>query len=203
MEQWLTSDLHLGHVNIITYSGRPFSGPEEMNEAIVSMWNETVAPRDRVLVLGDVAMGRIAETLPIAGRLNGSKVLLAGNHDRCADFLGKKTDEWTQRYINDGGFAEVHQGTMRIDLGAGHRDVLGCHFPYRGDSTHELRYAAQRPADEGEWIVHGHVHEAWLQADRQINVGLDAWGGRIVHVDEIVALIESGPRDLPRIAWPS
>jgi calcineurin-like phosphoesterase family protein len=203
LEHWLTADLHLGHVNIIQYSGRPFSGPDEMNEAIVERWNETVTPADRVLVLGDVAMGKIDDTLKIAGRLHGYKVLLTGNHDRCAEFLGKKTAEWTQRYMDEGGFAEVHQGTLRVDLSSGHRDVLACHFPYRGDSTHELRYADQRPRDEGEWIVHGHVHETWLQAARQINVGLDAWGGGVVHVDQVTAIIESGPRDLPRIAWPA
>ncbi|MHB1712997.1 MAG: hypothetical protein ACYCV7_16660, partial [Acidimicrobiales bacterium] len=66
-----------------------------------------------------------------------------------------------------------------------------------------MRFAEQRPVDAGEWIVHGHVHERWLQAGRQINVSLDAWGGRLAHADEVVAMIEAGTRDLPRIDWPS
>ena len=202
MEQWFTADLHLGHVNIISYSGRPFSDVVEMNEAIVERWYEVVATDDRVLVLGDVAMGCIDDTLKIAGRLNGVKILLTGNHDRCASFLGKNTAEWTRRYLDEGGFAEVHQGTMRVDLDERHRKLLACHFPYHGDSTHELRYAAERPPDQGEWILHGHVHDAWRQVGRQINVGLDAWGGRLVTADEVVGLIEAGPRDLPRILWP-
>ncbi len=202
MERWLTADLHLGHVNIIEYCDRPFSDVHHMNEAIVEHWNEVVAADDRVLVLGDVAMGRIDDTLTFARRLNGVKVLLTGNHDRCASFLGKKTAEWTGRYLDEGGFSEVHQGTIRVDLDARHRSVLACHFPYHGDSTHELRYAAQRPLDQGEWILHGHVHDTWRQAGRQINVGLDAWGGRLATVDEVVALIEAGPGELPRIAWP-
>jgi calcineurin-like phosphoesterase family protein len=202
MEHWLTADLHLGHANIIEYCDRPFSEVDSMNEAIVERWNETVAAEDRVLVLGDVAMGRIDDTLKIARRLNGVKVLLTGNHDRCASFLHKNTAEWTRRYLEEGGFAEVHQGIMRVDLDERHRKVLSCHFPYHGDSTHELRYAAQRPPDHGEWILHGHVHDTWRQAGRQINVGLDAWGGRLATADELVALIEAGPQDLPRIAWP-
>jgi len=202
-EHWLTSDLHLGHVNIIQYSGRPFAGPDEMNEVIVDRWNATVGPADRVLVLGDVAMGKIDDTLQIAGRLNGYKVLLTGNHDRCADFIAKtKADMWLERYRREGGFAEIHQGEMRIDLDATHRRIPACHFPYQGDSTHELRYAAQRPKDRGEWLIHGHVHESWLQNGRQINVGLDAWGGRVVHADELVTMIEAGPQQLPRIDWP-
>ena len=166
MMQWLTADLHLGHVNIIQYSNRPFSNVGEMNEAIVERWNETVGVNDRVLILGDVAMGRIDDTLKIAGRLNGFKVLLTGNHDRCASFLGKSTAEWTRRYLDEGGFTEIHQGTLRVDPDASHQNVLACHFPYSGDSTHELRYADQRPPDHGEWILHGHVHDAWRQASR-------------------------------------
>jgi calcineurin-like phosphoesterase family protein len=50
-------------------------------------------------------------------------------------------------------------------------------------------------------LVHGHVHETWLQSGRQINVGIDAWGGRVANADEVVALMKSGPRNLPRIEW--
>jgi calcineurin-like phosphoesterase family protein len=129
-----------------------FSDVHDMNEAIVERWNSTVGVNDRVLVLGDVAMGRIDDTLKIAGHLSGVKVLLTGNHDRCASFLGKNTTEWTRRSLHEGGFAEIHQGTLRVNLNARHRGVLACHFPYSGDSTHELRYADQRPTDRGDWI---------------------------------------------------
>ena len=132
MERWITADLHLGHANIITYSGRPFRGADEMDECIVERWNEVVAPTDRVLVLGDLAMGKIDHTLGVSARLHGYKVLLTGNHDRCAVLHGRKAVGWGERYRRDGGFAEIHQGTMRIDLDAEHRKVLACHFPYRG-----------------------------------------------------------------------
>jgi calcineurin-like phosphoesterase family protein len=201
MERWITADLHLGHANIITYSGRPFRDADEMNEYIVDRWNEVVAPTDRVLVLGDVAMGKIDDTLGISARLHGYKVLLAGNHDRCAALHGRKAVGWDERYRRDGGFAEVHQGTTRIDLDTKHRNVLACHFPYRGASGDTLRYTEERPTDTGEWLVHGHVHESWLQSGRQINVGIDAWGGRVINADELVSLIETGPREIPRIEW--
>ena len=88
MARYFTADLHLGHRNIIDYSGRPFRDVEQMDEALVEGWNATVAPDDEVMVLGDFAMGSIDETLPVAGVLNGRKVLLAGNHVRC--WLGHK-----------------------------------------------------------------------------------------------------------------
>ncbi len=31
MDRWITADLHLGHTNIITYSGRPFRDADEMD----------------------------------------------------------------------------------------------------------------------------------------------------------------------------
>jgi calcineurin-like phosphoesterase family protein len=204
MEHWITADLHLGHTNIITYSGRPFRDADEMNECIVERWNEVVAPNDRVLVLGDVAMRKIDQTLGVSARLHGYKVLLAGNHDRCAALHGRKVLRWDERYRREGGFAAIRQGTMHINLDAEHRRVLACHFPYRGGSLDVLWYSAERPTDTGEWLIHGHIHESWLQSGRQINVGIDAWGGRVASADEVVALIETGPRgprELPRIVW--
>lgn len=58
---------------------RPWSSAEEADEAMVERWNATVAPRDKVYVLGDIAipMSGILQF----GRLNGEKILIAGNHD--------------------------------------------------------------------------------------------------------------------------
>jgi calcineurin-like phosphoesterase family protein len=153
MERWITADLHLGHTNIITYSGRPFRDADEMDDSIVERWNEVVAPTDRVLVLGDVAMGRIDRTLGASARLHGYKVLLTGNHDRCAALHGRKAVGWDERYRRDGGFAEIHQGTMRIDLDADHRKVLACHFPYGGGLNRSP--AVRGGATSGHWRMVG------------------------------------------------
>jgi|JI10StandDraft_1071094.scaffolds.fasta_scaffold43416_4 calcineurin-like phosphoesterase family protein len=193
MTTWFTSDLHFGHANIIEYSGRPFADVEQMNEALIERWNDAVQPDDVVWVLGDVAMGRIAETLPLVTRLAGRKHLLAGNHDRCWDGHGSKAVEWTQRYL-DAGFSEIHQGAISMTVG-GHV-VLACHFPYRGDSQPMDRYPEARPTDAGAWLLHGHVHEQWRQHERMINVGCDAWDCRPVDEATLAQLIDAGPRDL-------
>jgi calcineurin-like phosphoesterase family protein len=59
----LTSDLHLGHENIIRYCGRPYLSVPQMNDDLVRRWNEVVAPGDDVIVVGDLAMGRLDESL--------------------------------------------------------------------------------------------------------------------------------------------
>ena len=52
-----------------------------MNAVLVANWNSVVGPHDIVHVLGDVAMGRREETMPLVGHLAGHKILYPGNHD--------------------------------------------------------------------------------------------------------------------------
>ena len=190
---WFSADLHLGHANIIAYSARPFVDVESMNEALIERWNSSVLPADTVWVLGDVALGRIADTLALVSRLHGRKLLLAGNHDRCWAGHDRRSEGWTERY-RDAGFAEVHQDRVRIAIGA--RSVLGCHFPYGGDSHDRDRYLGHRPSDKGDWLLHGHVHDRWRQQGRMINVGVDAWDHRPVSEHHLDQLISTGPADL-------
>jgi calcineurin-like phosphoesterase family protein len=200
MTTWFTADLHFGHANIIEYSGRPFADADSMDRALVERWNAVVQPTDSVWVLGDVALGKINDSLPLVGELCGRKLLLAGNHDRCWAGHGRKAEGWTERYLH-AGFAEVHQG--QITLTVGRQPVVACHFPYRGDSHDHDRFVEQRPADGGKWLLHGHVHERWRQRGRMINVGVDAWDCRPVRESELVALIEIGPGDIAAPTHPA
>jgi calcineurin-like phosphoesterase family protein len=83
---FLVSDTHFGHSGVCRFTEsdgvtkiRPWTDPEEMNEDMVRMWNDTVRPNDKVYHLGDVVINR--KYLPILDRLNGDKVLIKGNHD--------------------------------------------------------------------------------------------------------------------------
>jgi calcineurin-like phosphoesterase family protein len=190
METWFTADLHLGHGNIIDYCDRPFADVDAMNRALIDNWNETVAENDTVWVIGDFALGKIAETLPRVAELSGRKILLAGNHDRCWAGHGRRAEGWTERYL-DAGFDEVVHGSAKVEIGD--RTVLACHFPYRGDSHDHDRFVEHRPIDKGAWLLHGHVHERWTQQGRMINVGVDATGFRPLSSGAIAKLIDAGP----------
>ena len=207
MAVWFTSDLHFGHGNIIRYSDRPFADAAAMDRGLIERWNESVDPADTVWVLGDVALGTIIESLALVGELNGRKLLLTGNHDRCWGPWYRTTDAWkgadpaklamwTERYL-EAGFSEVRQGEVRIDIAG--TVVNASHFPYRGDSHDLDRFVDERPEDDGGWLVHGHVHERWRQRDRMINVGVDVWDYRPVSETAIGALIANGPADLERL----
>ena len=82
---FVASDHHFGHKNILTFKNnddsylRVFDSVEEMDETMVMRHNITVKPEDKTYFLGDVAMHK--KYLPILARMNGTKVLIAGNHD--------------------------------------------------------------------------------------------------------------------------
>ena len=189
MARFWTADLHFGHGNIIRYSHRPFTDVAEMDRALVERWNQVVSPDDEVWVLGDVAMGTIADSLAHVSDLHGRKVLVAGNHDRCWFGHGERAESWVDRYL-DAGFDRVIQGSTTTQVGGS--EVLVCHFPYQGDSHDEDRYTEHRPTDRGEWLLHGHVHERWKVLDRQVNVGVDVWDWRPVTEAQVAAIVTGG-----------
>lgn len=82
---FLVSDTHFGHAGVCRFLRedgsklRPWEDPDEMDEAMVSAWNERVKPNDKIYHLGDVVINRKA--LKTLHRLNGDKVLIRGNHD--------------------------------------------------------------------------------------------------------------------------
>ncbi|RLE26711.1 MAG: hypothetical protein DRJ50_00265 [Actinobacteria bacterium] len=190
MATWFTADLHFGHRNIIDYCDRPFTDVGEMNDALIQNWNDTVADGDTVWIVGGFALGKIAETLPIVGMLNGTKILVAGNHDRCWLGHGKRAEGWAERYIEAGFDHIVHRCTH---VAVGDRRVLVCHFPYRGDSHNQDRFVDARPIDKGEWLLHGHVHERWMSNGRMINVGVDATNFTPISEETIASIISHGP----------
>jgi calcineurin-like phosphoesterase family protein len=197
MRYW-TSDWHLGHINIIRYSERPFDDVETMNRSIIDSMNERLGADDELWLLGDYAMGKIADTLPLIGLVHGYKVLVAGNHDRCWIGHGEQSANWKSRY-EEAGFDRILQGPQVTEIEG--RKVKVHHFPYRGDSHDEDRFVPYRPIDSGDVLIHGHVHRSWRVSERQYNVGVDAWGGKCVSDVQLSELIDRGDIDLQALAW--
>lgn len=86
MKTFLISDTHFGHSNILTFIDnrgnklRDFNSIEEMDETLIDNWNKVVNKNDKVYHLGDLTFSnkKLNEIMP---RLNGTKVLIKGNHD--------------------------------------------------------------------------------------------------------------------------
>lgn len=171
---FVTSDTHFSHARISELADRPFDSVEEMDEALVSRWNALVGPQDAVLHLGDLALGPIAESLPITGRLNGRKYLVPGNHDRVSTVTQTKRaiERFRPLYEEQGWtiLPEILDGTRHgIRLRASH-------YPYRGDSQEADRHTKARPDDDGTPVIHGHIHAHDHGVNgRQFHVGVDAF----------------------------
>jgi len=85
---WLVSDTHFGHRGVYTKftdsrTGlplRPWAADEtEGDEIMRTVWNERVAPGDKIYHLGDVSIPR--RGLKSMEGLHGRKILIRGNHD--------------------------------------------------------------------------------------------------------------------------
>ena len=82
MEIYFTSDLHLGHENIIRLTNRPFDSVEDMNNKLIHNYNSIVHKNDLVYILGDLTYKvSVDKSNKLIQQLKGRKVLIRGNHD--------------------------------------------------------------------------------------------------------------------------
>lgn len=182
--RYFTADIHFGHENIIKYCDRPWSNAREMDFGIIERFNSVLTDEDELWILGDLALGKQRETVPLLGLINGRKHIVAGNHDkiwRGHKKMGPSDVEFYRQY----GDIESDYGIILIDIGKDKPyPALYSHFPYdvdpiNVDTPGDDRYAKyrwKRHTGMGwRWLIHGHVHDAWKIKDDQINVGVDVW----------------------------
>ena len=164
---FFTSDTHFGHTNIIDYCTRPFpGGVEEMDETMITRWNEIVPEDGIIFHLGDFAFHGAPKYREIASLLHGRKILITGNHD----YRTLKKDAWPEIY--PGGL------TIKIE----DRIVYLSHFPYR-------------VWPKGCWNLHGHLHSgpsSVLGLLGQLDVGVDGHDYRSWRWNEIKDKIKEG-----------
>lgn len=173
---WFTSDHHFFHKNIIGYCSRPFADLPEMHQELIHRWNSVVEPEDSVWILGDFSFNKHAKTNEILDQLHGSKNLVKGNHDF-------STTKWRINKLVHS--AQVMIGSELVDLS---------HYPFKPQQPDEdTRYLDRRLPDNGQWLLHGHVHKVYQARRKMINVGVDVWDYRPVSLDQILDLINKHP----------
>lgn len=202
MTQFFSADQHFSHINILAFAKRPYHSVSEMNDDFVLRWNLTVDPDDEVWVLGDVAMGKLDESLLYVQLLNGTKHLVIGNHDRPFKCQGTKYAHAVQPYL-DAGFVDVFDRDTQITFRIGEFDVLASHFPYSEPvlGEHGDRFADVRPVDHGLRLVHAHRHGKYRREGRMVDVGVDAWNGYPVSFDEVARLFASPDEHVGPLPW--
>ncbi|MCR5084594.1 MAG: metallophosphoesterase [Succinivibrionaceae bacterium] len=177
---FITSDPHFSHQNIIRYCGRPYASSEEMDEGLVSRWNETVSDADEVWILGDLSLDLPPSRLrPIVSRLKGELHLVPGNHDR--------------RLVRDpqalGDLITVERDLCTIRRHEGGRDctLVLCHYPL-------MTWPGL--LDPGVYHFFGHIHNQPWQNQQfsriygSLNVGMDCWGLRPMPLGDLLAAVD-------------
>lgn len=175
MKTWITSDLHFGHKNIMTFcpdTRHRYKGDVDyMNEEMIREWNERIAPEDLTYILGDVAFCGAQKATEFVQRLNGRKILIEGNHDvklvKNQDFRDCFEEITPYKKI-------VVDGTI----------VVMFHYPIaEWDQMHR-----------GSVHFHGHLHGgvSGLEQYRAADVGMDATGYIAVSLYNAITLALSG-----------
>lgn len=167
---WFTSDLHLGHYNVIKYSKRPFIDIEEMHETLINNWNFCVKPRDMIYLLGDFSFLSSDNTKEILARLNGQIYFILGNHDK-----KKRIDSCIDRFIWMKDYFELKYEKQKMILS--HYPFLTWHGSHRGT-----------------WNLHGHCHNSLDKSlnkyAKRFDVGVDANNYFPVSFEEIKKVLD-------------
>jgi len=169
MKTWITSDLHFGHKNIMTFCpvtrARFKNDVAYMNNAMVEEWNAIVEVEDTVYILGDVAFMNGSDAAKMINRLNGTKILVRGNHDRK-----------TLLDVNfRNAFAEVHD---YLDINYNGTKVVMFHYPIaEWDQMHR-----------GSVHFHGHLHGnvSGMEEYRCRDMGMDATGNIVTSMETAI-----------------
>lgn len=135
---FFTADTHFYGVNAWKHRRR-FPDLETMNEVLIRNWNETVPEDGVVFHLGDLATGLPVEQLiGLVNRLNGTILLVKGNHDDIGIFRCSSFQKNTRLRLLG------YHWEMRL----GGKKILMDHYPL-------LCYADEY---KGVWQLFGHVH---------------------------------------------
>jgi calcineurin-like phosphoesterase family protein len=131
---WFISDTHFRHKLLARIRG--FRSTEEMDARLIEVWNSLVGEGDLVYHLGDVSIGKTAETLEILKHLRGRKFLIRGNHDDGLSRSCLAEFEWVK-----------HAHYLRRDVeGVGDVRIYLHHYPC----------LTWRNSHHGAWHLHGH-----------------------------------------------
>lgn len=181
---FFTSDLHIGHANVIRFDGRPFESVDEMDAELIRRWNAKVSRSDLVYVLGDFIWTTKTKDAPsILKQLNGQKILIKGNHDR---FLHNSAAKKCLSGIKD------YDGiVVTLENGRKQRCILSHYFMpfYNGhyyDTILLHGHSHVTPEADEEIRIAKELNEAGFP-NRIFNVGCMRWNYEPVTLDEILA----------------
>jgi calcineurin-like phosphoesterase family protein len=141
-----------------------------MNKTLINNWNNVIKPNDIVYHLGDVSF----KPNKFVDKLNGEIILIYGNHDK--------------RCYND----LFHEVKQTHEMKIAEFKCLLTHVPLIDNGFYKKnRLPSLSLADKYQYIICGHVHENWKVNGKNINVGVDVWDMKPVHINELARFLRS------------
>lgn len=145
-----TSDLHLGHKNVIEFChrnkencGKNFETIEEMDTFLIDKWNQKVDEDDEVYILGDLSFRSSINVSNYLKQMKGRKHLIVGNHDY----------NW-QKNIKD--MSEYFESVSNMEIIKNEDKLITlCHYPML-EWNGSCRAKSQKKSIS--WLIHGHIH---------------------------------------------
>ncbi|MFC4772188.1 metallophosphoesterase [Enterococcus hermanniensis] len=164
--KYFISDTHFFHENLLgenEFAPRLFDTVEEMNQQMITAWNDVVSDKDTVYHLGDIAMHPkydrgSAEVLAQLLQLNGKIIFIKGNHDSRAFF--KYLAAHDPKLTN--GEPKFEFNDVGVIVKFNHHQYYLTHYPMLLGKTVNIRN------------LHGHIHNYSMPIAEDINVGVDA-----------------------------
>lgn len=203
---FFTSDLHLGHTNIITLGhGRPFDSIQQHDRQLIQNINDTVAATDELWILGDFALHAKAETIrSYAGKINCRSIhLVLGNHDRANECLAAGCFATVRDYVaNLNGIVGDRANATKWRACLMHYPILDWDGIRRGTlmlhgHIHSLPAKKGQPPEGPDGTQHDHTlvgYNEWcrLHGIARYDVGVDANGYRPVSIQQILTFMGEG-----------
>lgn len=164
---FFTSDLHLGHKNVIRYCNRPFTSVEEMDNTIITNWNNIISSTDEVYVLGDICFGDKLNFY--MNQLNGTKTLICGNHDR-------NRGQYKKYFKDVKDLLTIkHEGNY----------VVLCHYAMR----------VWEKSHFNSWHCYGHSHGTLESWGKSYDVGVDNNNFTPVSFEQLKTIMNNLPNN--------
>lgn len=193
---FFTSDWHLYHQNVLKFDNRPFRDLKEMHRMLINNYNSTVNENSICYFLGDVGFCSGELVKGVIDQLNGTKVLVMGNHDKN---MFAMYEQGFDVVLNS---AVLYLGKHRITMshcplpGIFREDVSGMKGAQQGEHWHgEHKNQKFMTFDQSDYHLHGHIHSRNKEngkpsrTDRQFDVGVPANNYRPVSWSTIEAWI--------------
>lgn len=169
MREFVTSDEHHGHENIIKMCNRPFATTDEMTRVIIEKHNAKVprGPGSITYHLGDMFWRHLTaeQALEILKAMNGLHSYVWGNHE---EVIERDVDAFRRHFRE-----MLDIDTIKWQK---HKIIL-CHYAMRvWDKSHT-----------GSWMLYGHSHGELPEQGLSFDVGVDSHNFEPWSMDEIAA----------------